>query len=401
MEHLIESFESEVESLAPAKEQGAGLYLHFPYCRQTCTYCDFNSHLVPSDAQVAFDAYHQALMTDIAWQESRSVSTIFWGGGTPSLMPIKALRELTRAVSSKFRLDSQLENTIEVNPGTVNEAGFADYLELGINRVSIGAQSFEPSHLERVGRVHTGPDIEETYRAAQRAGYDNLSLDLIYGFPEQTLAEWRETLERALALEPQHLSVYHLTIEPFTKLEKQLARGELVLPCEDLQADMDDLAMEMLEPAGFHRYEVSNWCLPGRECKHNLLYWTEAPYLGLGCGAVSYIDGWRSERIKAPVYYERALAAQKSPVTFIERRGVDGAIKDALMMGLRIAEGVDGRELCRRFPGLTIRHLEQYFERLPKNWWHRDRERFRLTRKGWDFHSEVVMELMNIMFSFL
>ena len=316
-------------------------------------------------------------------------------------MPLEALTELSQAVSSTFDLRPDVENTIEVNPGTTDVSGFRRYLELGINRVSIGAQSFEPSHLARVGRVHSGPDIEETFQAARRAGYDNLSLDLIYGFPEQTLAEWRDTLERAMALEPEHLSVYHLTIEPFTKLEKQLARGELVLPCEDLQADMDDLALDLLEPAGFYRYEVSNWSLPGRECQHNLLYWTEAPYLGLGCGAVSYLDGWRNERIKAPAYYERALAAGKSPVTYVERRGMDGAVKDALMMGLRIAEGVDGSELCHRFPGLSITHLEQFFERLPANWWVREGNRFRLTRKGWDFHSEVVMELMNVMFSFL
>lgn len=378
-----------------------GLYLHFPYCRHRCSYCDFNAHLMPEQPQAAFGEYHQALLEDVRAQGPAVVDTVFWGGGTPSLMPLPALTEIVRALDERYTWTEGLEHTIEVNPGTVDEGGFADYLELGINRISLGAQSFHAEHLTRVGRIHSAEDIEETFRAARRAGFTNLSLDLIYGFPEQTVEQWKESLERSLALEPQHLSVYHLTVEPSTLLEKQLARKELELPPDEEREEMDDLAQELLEAAGFERYEVSNWCRPGYPCHHNIKYWRDDPYLGLGCGAVSFIDGWRVHRIKAPLYYQRAIAAGRSPVTMAERMGTDGALKDALMMGLRVREGVSTSELCQRFPGLEPAQLEQFFARLPGHWWKREGDRLSLTRAGWDFHSEVTMELLGVVFSFL
>ena len=201
-------------------------------------------------------------------------------------------------------------------------------------------------------------------------------------------------------MEPEHFSIYHLTVEPFTRLEKQLSQGELQMPEDDLRAEMDDLAIAMLTEAGFHRYEVSNWSKPGRECQHNLLYWSEVPYIGIGCGAVSYFNGWRTERIKPPVYYQKAMAMGRSPVNFAERRSFDGAVKDALMMGLRIEKGVGVAELCQRFPGLDEPQIEAFFARLPSHWWRRIGDRFSLTRAGWDFHSEVSIELFSVMFSF-
>ena len=163
---------------------------------------------------------------------------------------------------------------------------------------------------------------------------------------------------------------------------------------------MDDLAEEVLNTEGYVRYEISNWARPGRECRHNLHYWADRPYLGLGCGAVSFMDGWRIERIKAPTYYQRAIAEGRSPVVFAERRGSDGALKDYLMMGLRVRGGVRWSELERRFPGLAREQLIEFLERLPPEWWSADSERIGLTRRGWDFHSAVTMELMNVMFSF-
>lgn len=356
---------------------------------------------MPEEPSTAFSAYHQALLTDVRAQHPASVDTVFWGGGTPSLMPLPALAEIVEALEERYQWTEDVENTIEVNPGTVDEAGFREYLRLGINRVSLGAQSFQSQHLVQVGRIHSAEDIEETFLAARRAGYDNLSLDLIYGFPEQTVEEWEESLRRCLALEPNHLSVYHLTIEPSTLLEKQLARGDLELPSEEIRADMDDRAIALLTEAGFHRYEVSNWCQPGQECRHNIKYWRDDPYLGLGCGAVSFQDGWRVHRIKAPLYYQNALAGGRSPVSYAERMGSDGALKDALMMGLRVREGVSLEALCVRFPGLAVAQIENFFQRLPSHWWERDGDNIRLTRAGWDFHSEVTMELLGVVFSFL
>jgi oxygen-independent coproporphyrinogen-3 oxidase len=377
-----------------------GLYLHFPYCRQRCSYCDFNAHLAPPEPGKAYQDYHQALLKDIASLPPARVSTIFWGGGTPSMMPLPFLVEAQQALDGIFTWTEELENTLEVNPGSMDEDGFRQLREHGWNRLSLGAQAFQPHLLQLVGRVHTAEDIETTFRAARRGGFDNLSLDLIYGFPEQTLAQLEETVSRALALEPEHLSVYCLTIEPSTRLEKQLRQGELELPDEEIRESMDDSAIRTLTAAGFHRYEVSNWARPGRQSRHNIHYWTDTPYLAAGCGAVSYYDGWRRERIKAPVYYQKAIQEGRSPVSFAERRDRDGALKDALMMGLRVAEGVSARELLQRHPGLSREQLEAFFQRLPSHWWNFRQDRYRLTRAGWDFHSEVAMELLGVLFSF-
>ena len=377
-----------------------GLYVHFPYCRQRCSYCDFNAHLAPTDTEKAYHDYHQALMADIATLPPARVRTIFWGGGTPSMMPLPNLIEAQKALDQRFTWTEDLENTLEVNPGTMNQAGFEHLLANGWNRLSLGAQAFQPELLELVGRVHTAQDIETTYHDARRAGFRNLSLDLIYGFPQQSLRQWEVSLQRTLELEPEHLSIYCLTVEPSTRLEKQLAQGELELPDEDVREVMDDLSELLLTQAGFRRYEVSNWAQPGRESKHNLLYWTDASYLGVGCGAVSYHDGWRQERIKPPLYYQKAIAAGRSPVSYAERRSMDGTLKDTLMMGLRVAEGVSLEELAQKFPGLTDSQLEEFFQRLPRHWWREQRGRYQLTRAGWDFHSEVTMELLSVLFSF-
>lgn len=376
-----------------------GLYVHFPYCRQRCSYCDFNAHLAPKDTTTAYQEYHQALMADVASLPKARIRTIFWGGGTPSMMPLPNLLEVQKALDEKFQWTDDLENTLEVNPGTMGRTQFEALRQNGWNRLSIGAQAFQPQLLELVGRVHTASDIETTFKDARKAGFDNLSLDLIYGFPQQTLQDWRETLERTLQLRPEHLSIYCLTIEPSTRLEKQLEQGELQLPDEEVREAMDDLSEELLTPAGFQRYEVSNWAKQGRESKHNLLYWTDVPYLGVGCGAVSYLDGWRQERIKPPVYYQKALAEGRSPITFAERRGGDGALKDTLMMGLRVRDGVSAQELIGKFPGLTENQLRDFFQQLPDNWWREQDGRFQLTRKGWDFHSEVTMTLLDMMFA--
>lgn len=377
-----------------------GLYVHFPYCRQRCSYCDFNAHLAPANGEQAYKDYHQALLADIQSLPAARVRSIFWGGGTPSLMPLPYLVEVQQALTEKLQWTQDLENTIEVNPATLDRQGFEVLRSHGWNRVSLGAQAFQPHLLEMVGRIHTASEIETALQAARAAGFDNLSLDLIYGFPQQTLEHWRETLERALALEPEHLSVYALTVEPSTRLEKQLQQGELHLPDEDVREAMDHLTEEMLGGAGFHRYEISNWAKPGRESQHNLLYWNDSPYLGVGCGAVSFYDGWRRERIKPPLYYQKAIAEGRSPISFAERRDHDGALKDALMMGLRVSQGISVSELARRFPGLSSEQMHGFFSRLPGHWWRQEGERYALTRAGWDFHSEVTMELMSVLFSF-
>jgi oxygen-independent coproporphyrinogen-3 oxidase len=388
------------ESDANLSDGRPALYLHVPYCRSRCTYCDFNAYYLNAEAETAFSDYAEALIQDIRRSRPEPVSTVFWGGGTPSLMPVEKLAQILEEVREVHPITEGSEHTIEVNPGTISAKGLERYLELGINRLSMGAQSFEEEHLRLVGRIHTAEQIESCLRQARQVGFQNVSLDLIYGFPTQSVGQWRQTLEKALSLEPEHLSIYQLTVEPATRLQVQLAKGELTLPCEDDLVEMDDLAEVVLSNEGYQRYEISNWARPGKECQHNLLYWADRPYLGLGCGAVSFVDGWRIERIKPPNYYQRALAQGRSPVVFAERRGSDGALKDCLMMGLRVRGGLPWSVLQRRFPGLGKEHVLEFLDRLPADWWTASDEGFELTRRGWDFHSDVTVELMNVMFSF-
>lgn len=389
-----------VSSTHKAPSSALALYLHVPYCRSRCSYCDFNAHVVPERAVDPFGDYARALIQDITAQPEADVDTIFWGGGTPSLLPVEHLRAVVEALKRRFSFTLGAEHTIEANPGTVSLEKFDCYLECGINRLSLGAQSFQPEQLELVGRVHSREEIEQAVSQARVCGFRNISLDLIYGFPGQTLEQWRDNIDRALSLEPQHLSIYQLTVEPSTRLEVQLEKGELVLPEEDIMLAMDALAQRALSEAGMRRYEISNWAKPGFECRHNLHYWRDHPYLGLGCGGVSFLNGWRIERIKPPLYYQKAIEEGRSPVVFAERRGADGALKDHLMMALRTEEGVCSQALCRRYPGLTEEQLHHFFEELPESWWRHESSRFYLTRQGWDFHSEVTMKLMDVMFSF-
>lgn len=339
-------------------------------------------------------------MTEIKSLPKKCVSSIFWGGGTPSLMPLHMLLETQASLATTLILSPEIENTIEVNPGTMGEAQFLALKQHGFNRLSFGVQAFQPELLELVGRIHSVEDVVTTFAAGRKAGFDNISLDLIYGFPKQTLNHWRHSLERALELKPEHLSIYCLSVEPTTRLERQLRLGELSLPEEDLRDSMYDLSLDVLQAAGYRRYEISNWALPNRESRHNLAYWRDQPYLAVGCGAVSYLNGWRQQRIKPPVYYQKALAEGRSPIVFAERRSQDGSIKDTLMMGLRIQEGVGLEELKVRYSGLDQGKLDDFFSLLPAQWWLYENGRYRLTKLGWDFHSEITMKLMDVIFSF-
>lgn len=334
-----------------------GLYVHVPFCRVKCTYCDFNTYTGFTDQ---YGEYVTALVREIdllGQQRGRpAVRTVFMGGGTPTVLAIEDLGRILAACRRSFQLDPAAEITSEANPGTVDEAYLAALLGLGVNRLSFGAQSFHPAELQLLGRLHDAGAIGSTVRAARAAGVTNLNLDLIYGLPHQTLAAWSETVDRAIALAPEHLSLYALTLERGTPLHAQVARGELPQPDSDLAADMYQLAGERLAAAGYQQYEISNWCRPGFECRHNLVYWRNQPYLGFGPGAHSSENGrrwWNVRRV--PVYLERLAAAtqagEMSPaVQDFERIEVRLAMAETMILGLRLTrEGVDLAAFAGRF----------------------------------------------------
>src|SRR3990170_5784166 len=265
------------------------LYIHIPFCTLKCAYCDFNSY---AGLKELVRPYVDALIAEITlWAEfarGRPVATVFFGGGTPSLLPLPEVERVTSALRERFELQAGAEVTLEANPGTVDLAYLRSLLALGVNRLSLGVQSFHDDELAALDRIHSAAEAKEAYRWALEAGFHRLNLDLIYGLPEQPMARWQATLEQAIELGPDHLSLYALTVEEGTKLAYDIDHGRLPGPDPDAQAAMYEWSLERLARAGYQQYEISNWSRPGQECRHNLTYWRNGEWLGLGAGAHSH-----------------------------------------------------------------------------------------------------------------
>ena len=317
------------------------LYVHWPFCVSKCPYCDFNSHVRDRVDQAAWRA---ALLADLAHEAAllpgRTVSSIFFGGGTPSLMPPETVAAVIAAAAAAWGLTDDCEITLEANPNSVEVANFAALAAAGVNRVSIGVQSFDPQILEFLGRAHSGDEARRAIAAAQ-AHFARVSFDLIYARPGQSVAAWEAELAAALAFGTGHLSLYQLTIEPGTRFATLAAKGDLTIPDGDAAADLFDATQAMTRAAGLPRYEVSNHARPGEESRHNLTYWRYGDYAGIGPGAHGRRLGQATERHRKP---ENFLSA-------VERGGhglkVEAALPaheratEAMLMGLRLTEGVD------------------------------------------------------------
>lgn len=271
------------------------LYMHVPFCRQKCRYCDFPSW---AGREAWMPAYVTAMLQEVAHARKalgpQPISTVFLGGGTPSVLPAEELRRLLRGVMEQFPLEPGAEFTSEANPGTLTEAWLDTAVSLGVNRLSLGMQAAQAPLLRTLGRIHTLEQVREAVDLARQAGVKNLSLDLMFGLPGQTLADWAETLEAALDLAPEHLSCYGLIPEEGTPLGEAIHRDEVTLPSEEEERAMYDMALQRLHQAGFMQYEISNFARPGYACAHNLGYWRQVPYLGLGVGAASMLPGRQS-----------------------------------------------------------------------------------------------------------
>ena len=319
----------------------AGLYVHVPFCLTRCGYCDFNAyaglgHLAPR--------YVRALEAEAAlwageWRDERFAS-VFLGGGTPTTLEAMDLAGLLARLRDRFDVAPDAEVTIEANPDTVDEAKLSALLEAGYTRLSMGAQSFDPRMLQSLERVHSPASVRRAYANARAAGCANVNLDLIYGANGETLASWRRTLVETIALLPEHVSAYALTIEPATPLGRKVGAGLVPPPDPDLQADMFGLACELLADAGYRHYEVSNWARPGFECRHNLGYWERRPYLGLGAGAHSFRDGRRWWNVRPPQEYLARVEAGDRPVGGEEVLTADEERLEEVFLKLRIMEGV-------------------------------------------------------------
>jgi oxygen-independent coproporphyrinogen-3 oxidase len=330
----------------------AGIYIHIPFCRSRCSYCDFATGAYEG---ALADAYVLALTREIeAFEDDGAcpeVDTVYFGGGTPSLLTSAQVSRVLDAVRRRFRVAAEAEVTLEMNPGTVTREHLRALRDAGVNRASFGAQTFDDKELKRLGRTHTADDTRRTLAALRAAGFDNLSFDLIAGLPLQTLEAWERNLDEALALRPEHLSLYLLEVHEATPLAEQIRQGRYPAPDPDIAAEMYRLIVERTAEAGYEQYEISNFCRAGRESRHNMKYWTGAPYFGFGCSAHSF-DGraarWSNER-DARRYV--ALVEEKGSAV-VERVELDARAlsAEALFLGLRLlSRGVNLVEHQARF----------------------------------------------------
>ena len=334
----------------------AGLYVHVPFCLTRCGYCDFNAY---AGLDHLAGRYVRALRSEAElaapdWRGARFRS-VFFGGGTPTTRPSAELVDVIDHLRGAFEFVGASEVTVEANPDTVDRSSLAALLDGGVTRLSMGAQSFDPAVLRALQRVHDGASVRRAFDDARAAGFRDINLDLIFGAEGETRASWRGTLEATVALGPEHVSAYALTIEPATPLGRAVASGAAQPPDPDLQADMFAAACDVLGAAGYVHYEVSNWARPGHECAHNLGYWRHRPYLGLGAGAHSARDGRRWWNVRPPEQYLALVESGRAPTGGEERLGPEDLRLESVFLGLRTSEGVPARDVD---PGRAAPYLD-------------------------------------------
>ena len=329
-----------------------GLYIHVPFCVKKCLYCDFTSF--PADGP-AVKTYLESLVREINLygsalaDEDKIISSIFFGGGTPTTLPAASFKTVLDEVRSSFSLAAGCEITAEANPGTVDAAGLTQMLAAGVNRLSLGVQSFNDRLLAVLGRIHSAGQAAEAVRAAREAGFDNLNLDFIFGIPGQTVPDWRETLRQAVEMAPEHIAAYGLQLEEGTPLTRAAARGEICTCPEDDEIIMCRTAVDHLRSCGYSHYEISNFARPGRQCAHNLVYWLNRPYLGIGPAAHSYIKGARFSNYASLERYSDSLSREEYPVENKTRLAAADEMSETMFLGLRLTGGVDLDRFYRRF----------------------------------------------------
>ena len=370
----------------------AGLYIHIPFCRSRCSYCDFATGLYESSLA---ERYVRALINEIRnWNKvetPRDVDTIYFGGGTPSLISAGQLATILEAVHTRFHVAVGSEITLEMNPGTVTRESLREFRNLGVNRASFGAQTFDDNELARLGRSHSSNETLQTFDWLRESGFENVSFDLIAGLPGQSISAWRNNLDRSLALGPEHLSFYLLEVHEGTPLAEHIRTGKQPLPDADLAAQMYELMLERACAAGYEHYEISNLCRPGFESRHNTKYWNGAAYYGFGCSAHSY-DGerlrWANER-NVQRYIE---GIEKGVDAVVERTELtpDDVRAEAVFLGLRLMRGVNTRQYQNHF-GVDL--LTERFAELKQfreaGLIELDGDLIRLTRSGALLSNEV------------
>jgi oxygen-independent coproporphyrinogen-3 oxidase len=386
--------------------QPHSLYLHIPFCTTKCTYCAFNTYI---NLETLIPAFVDALCTEIRTvalaQPKTPVWSVFFGGGTPSLLTIPQFEQIFAAIRRNFDLSPDAEITIEANPNDLSYEYLAGLRRVGINRLSLGMQSAVESELKLFARRHDHTVVKAIWPEIRRAGFDNVSLDLIYGTPSQTIETWRVTLDATLALAPEHISLYALGLEDGTPLKDWVEQGRVATPDDDLAADMYELATDLLAEHGYRQYEISNWSKPGHESRHNLQYWRNWPYIGVGPGAHGFAGGVRYATILAPQRYIAAMQAAedaaypfpRTPATVDEVAvDADAEIAETLIMSLRLTqEGVSLADFESRFGrALHEIHGETISKYTSHGLLEETNGRLHLTRRGRLLSNMIFRELV-------
>ena len=320
-------------------------YVHIPYCIKRCGYCDFNTY-TPNELQdgatleIVSNDYIDAVLRELDAAPKDLVPTIFFGGGTPSLLPPDDLGRVITAIKVRNGLTEECEITLEANPDSVTEEKLQRYLEVGFNRISFGMQSSKAHVLAVLDRTHEPANVRKSVDMARAAGFSSISVDLIYGAPGESIDDWRESVVEALSLDVDHISAYALIVETGTKLAAQIKRGDLSMPDDDVMADMYLLIDELCGTREFSWYELSNWSKPGHECQHNIAYWQNKNWWGLGPGAHSHIDSKRFWNVKHPTAYKQRLFDDQSPIADSEQLSASQIKDESILLGIRMREGI-------------------------------------------------------------
>ncbi|MBD2194798.1 MULTISPECIES: radical SAM family heme chaperone HemW [Calothrix] len=374
-------------------------YVHIPFCRRRCFYCDFPIYVVGDRARGetsgTISQYVELLIQEIGITQSfgQPLKTIFFGGGTPSLLAIDQLQQILAALDRRFGILPGAEISMEIDPGTFDLAHIAGYRRLGVNRVSLGVQAFQAELLKVAGRSHTIADIFAAVELVRKVEIPELSLDLISGLPHQSLGDWQDSLTKAIAIAPTHISIYDLTIEPGTAFGRYYQPGASPLPTDETTVQMYQMAQQALTSAGYEHYEISNYAQSGHQCQHNRVYWENRPYYGFGMGAASYIDGKRFTRPrKTKEYYQWVEAGC---VVDCEVTPVNEVLLETFMLGLRLPEGMSLAALAVAFGNEKVEQIYQFLQPyFDKGWVEIVDGRLRLSDpQGFLFSNVVLAEL--------
>ncbi|MDP6127331.1 MAG: radical SAM family heme chaperone HemW, partial [Dehalococcoidales bacterium] len=364
-------------------------YIHLPFCRSKCPYCSFVSY---DHRETDIPRYLSALKRELARRaDGENVRSIYFGGGTPSLVSAEYMADLMSVIRELFAVDEAAEITAEANPGTIEGEYLRAIRESGVNRLSLGVQSLNDRELALLGRIHTAAEAREAVRQAREAGFDNLSIDLMYGLPGQSLSDWQHSLEEAITMRPEHLSLYALTLEEETPMGKAVSEGCLNELNQDAAADQYELAEDLLAAGGYDHYEISNWAMGGRECRHNLTYWRNLAYLGVGVAAHSCLNGHRlANTASLDKYMVDSSGESAAGPELDEEISPELELVETAILGLRLSEGIDSDEIHHRFVIDILVYYQQQIEEMTRaGLLEQTGRRVKLTRRGRLLSNEV------------